>query len=323
MFTHKRIYNTIFSVIEKKALQREALIDEVTGKLIGLSVHSHRDIGKTTETRSSVAEVLAEMLETGVISEENSRIVCASCRFVALRAESLEKEILELLKSGPKNKQQIRDYLESTFGTYKTNTTKDDNILYSLNGQVIARLIRFGLIGVKDGAYYILPEKLAKLDNIAEMLSLKADFLTRIHSRGGEFFEHFIMTLLGKYIQSFGVTVTENRTSGGSADGGIDGIISTVSPLGFRERIMVQAKNRLELSSETVVRGFYGAVCAGGGSRGIFATTSDFYPSARAFLDGIDNCVGVNGDLIFKMAIKCQYGLKRIKGKYKIDNKIL
>lgn len=323
MFSHKRIYNTIFSVVDKNALHRDELIDLVSSKLVGKAVSPHGDIGKITATRSSVAQVLSEMLENGILKEEYGKIKCASCRYVALRAESLERKILELLQGGAKNKTQIRAYLEASFGTEKTATSKDDNTLYSLNGYVLSRLMRFGIVGSKDGLYYILPEKVAKLDDISEMIALKEDFLTRIHSRGGEFFEHYIMTLLGKYIESFGVTVTENRTTGGTADGGIDGIICTIGPLGFRERIMVQAKNRLELSNETTVRGFYGAVCAGGGSRGIFATTSDFHPAASEFLDGIDNCVGVNADMIFKMALKCQYGLKKIKGSYKIDNKII
>ena len=323
MFTHKRIYNAILGLIEKKPLTRGVLIDRVSERLVGFKVNSYGDIGKPSATRSSVAEVLDEMLDTGVLKEEGGEILCASCHYVALRAESLERKILELLREGAKNKQQIRTYLESSFGTDKTPTIKDDNTLYALNGHVLTRLVRFGIIGNKDSTYYIMPEKMARLDDIGEMISLKEDFLGRIHARGGEFFEHFIMTLLGKYIESFGVSVTENRTTGGTADGGIDGIICTVGPLGFRERIMVQAKNRLELTNETTVRGFYGAVCATGGSRGIFATTSDFHPSATEFLSGIDNCVGVNSDMIFKMAIKCQYGLRRIKGKYKIDNKII
>ena len=84
--------------------------------------------------------------------------------------------------------------------------------------------------------------------------------------------------------------------------------------LGFRETVMVQTKNRLDFSTETDVRGFYGAVCAAQGSRGIFATTSDFYASAKKFLDGIDNCVGVNGTMLFDMATEASYGIKKTKG---------
>ena len=86
---------------------------------------------------------------------------------------------------------------------------------------------------------------------------------------------------------------------------------------------MVQTKNRIDISTETDIRGFYGAVCAKQGSRGIFATSSDFHPMATKFLDSIDNCVGVNGDKIFSMASETGYGIKNDGTKLLIDNEII
>ena len=106
-------------------------------------------------------------------------------------------------------------------------------------------------------------------------------------------------------------------------DGGIDGIIKTVDYLGFRETVLIQAKNRTDLTVETTARGFLGAVYANGGNKGIFATTSDFHPAAKLFLNGIDNCVGLNGEDIFKMACAYTYGIKKKSGKLVVDNKIL
>ena len=323
MYGHKKIYNAILSCVNKKRLSRDSLVDSVASELSGIPISALGEVGRGTEISAEVGSVVDEMLDGGVLSVEGDVVVCCSSRYVALRAERLEKEILSLLDKRPRTKSEIRQHLEATLGTSKTATLKDDETLFSMNGNALTRLIRAGLIVLNKGKYSIAPEKRAKLDDIGDMLSLKSDFLTRIHSKGGEFFEHYIMTLLGKYLDSFGITVSENRVNGGSADGGIDGIMKTVNPLGFRENIMVQAKNRLELSTETVVRGFFGAVCASGGSRGIFATTSDFHPSAKAFLDGLDNCVGVNGDKIFEMAIRCKYGLKKINGKYTIDTRII
>ena len=94
------------------------------------------------------------------------------------------------------------------------------------------------------------------------------------------------------------------------------------SPIGMYS-MLIQAKNRLEVTSETTVRGFYGAVCASQGTRGIFATTSDFHESAKNFLEGIDNCVGVNADKIFALACECLYGITKQGKKYHIDTKIL
>ena len=131
------------------------------------------------------------------------------------------------------------------------------------------------------------------------------------------------MTLIKKYYEKNKKEVLECFVTGGSDDGGIDGIIKTRDELGFVETTMVQTKNRHEMASETDVRGFYGAVCAKNGTRGIYATSSDFHISASKFLDKIDNCIGINGEKIFALAIKCGYGIKTSHGKHSIDSKIL
>jgi len=124
-----------------------------------------------------------------------------------------------------------------------------------------------------------------------------------------------------QYYSKKGKTVLEAYVTGGSQDGGIDGVIKTRDELGFIETVMIQTKNRVDISSETDVRGFYGAVCAQKGSRGIFATTSDFHTSAKEFIDGLDDLVGIGGDRLFALAIECSYGIKKSAGALHIDEK--
>ena len=198
-----------------------------------------------------------------------------------------------------------------------------NNILSTLLGNLLKRLISLGIIVVTDGYYSISPKKEAKIDDIHSILSLREDFVIRLHTKGGEYFEHYFMTLLEKYMQKHGKTVVESKVNGGAADGGIDGIMKTTDSLGFKELIMVQMKNRLEETNETAVRGFWGSVCAYQGTRGIFATTSSFHPLAKEFLDNIDNCIGLDGEAIFKMALECQYGVKKKGGRYVLDTKVI
>ena len=176
---------------------------------------------------------------------------------------------------------------------------------------------------MSDAGYSLSERVSAKSGDINALLALKTEFIAKIHSRGGEFFENYFMALLGKYLEKHGKKVTECYVTGGSADGGIDGVAKTVDSLGFRETIMVQTKNRVDLSSETDVRGFYGAVCAKQGSRGIFVNSSDFHETAKEFLDSIDNCVGLNGERIFAMAIECSYGIKKVGGRLTVDERIV
>jgi restriction system protein len=176
---------------------------------------------------------------------------------------------------------------------------------------------------LENGYYALSSNASANADDINAMLNLKNEFLQKLHSRGGEFFENYFMTLLSKYSKKHGKKVIECYVTGGSADGGIDGVMKTEDSLGFREVIMVQTKNRIDIPSETDVRGFYGAVCAKRGTRGIYATTSDFHSGAKKFLDALDDCIGINGERIFAMAAECGYGIKKHGESLEIDSKVI
>ncbi len=322
MSNHALIYKIIADLLNSGAKSRPDTINEAARRL-AKSSQSKGARPNIADLRARVGAVFNEMLEFGVISTEKDKYVMTCARPVAIRVELCEKEILQLLKGGNRTKYEIRESLEKSFGTKCTPSLKDDNILFSYIGQILKRLLRFGVIELKENSYCLKKENVAKIDDIGAMLEVKGEFLTRLHAKGGEFFEHYFMTLLGKYLSKHGRAILENYTTGGSSDGGIDGVIKTEDSLGFKETIMIQTKNRLETASETTVRGFFGAVCAKNGTRGIFATTSDFHPSATAFLDGIDNCVGVDGSRLFDMAKECQYGMKKKQDAWSVDKNLL
>lgn len=326
MKSNKLIYIKIVDILEKGPLTRRALIDAYIGTL-GLTREQLLDrstTGKANIERSRVGAALAEMRERGMITKSPDGLYSAADQKpVIVRFERCESEILRMLDGSPMTKASIRKELTRVFGTDKTVTEKDDNKLFAYMGDALRRMVRDGVLQITDGRYSIAERIAAKIDDIDGMLRLKSSFLTRLHKKGGEFFETFFMTLLEKYITLNGKKVTSNSTTGGSADGGIDGIIETVDCLGFRETVMVQTKNRSDTTIETTVRGFYGAVCARQGSRGIFVTSSDFHPAATAFLDSIDNCVGVDGSKLFEMAIATHYGIKKSGAELVVDDKIL
>ncbi len=322
MTNHKKIFTTIIRLLDKEPLRADALISSVVSSISNIAAKKGVSIISSSELRATVSSVLSDMLSDGAVALEGGLYRVAISKPVIIRAEACEREILSVLGSGASSKHGLRAALEEKLGTKNTPTLKDDDILYSYIGRILKRLENKGAVLQKDGVYSIAPTTAARLNDIDRMLALKGEFLSRLHSKGGEFFEHYFMTLVGKYLAKHGKTIIENYTTGGANDGGIDGILKTEDVLGFKETIMVQTKNRLEATNETVVRGFWGAVCAKGGSRGIFATSSDFHEGAREFMDSIDNCIGVDGDQIFKMAIECLYGIKQRDGRYIIDSKI-
>lgn len=323
---YRMIYQAILDALENAPLDRATLIKEAI-KSFSLSKKEMADNstnGRLNVLRSMCGTIINEMHNRSLITRDSDYLYhkCTE-KPVAIRIERCEEEILRLLKESAKTKAELKDTLVQFFGTDETATVKDDNVLFTYIGQILKRLVAEKMLKYDGSVYSIAPARSAEINNRQEILSLKSDFLSIIHSKGGEFFEHYFMNLLEKYLIRCGKNVTESFVTGGSADGGIDGIAKTVDSLGFKETIMVQTKNRNEITNETDIRGFYGAVCAAQGSRGIYAITADFHPMAKKLLDSIDNCVGVNGDKLFSMAADCSYGLIRENGKLTIDTELL
>ncbi len=320
---HKKIYQTALAVLEAHALPHDRLIEEIISKLYGHIGDNSGDVGEFTEVRGRIGTVIKEMREDGVILNNDGYYSADTERHLALRIESCESEIVKLLAKAPKSKDELRTHLINYFKTNSTPSDDDDRRLFTYIGQTLRRLTDNKTIAVMDGKYALCEESRAKIDDLSAMLELKDTFLRKIHRGGGEFFEHYIVTLLKKYFTSLGNTVIEARVVGGANDGGVDGIIKQVTPIGFRETVMIQAKNRTDEATETSLRGFYGVLCASGATHGIYATTSDLHPSAKNFLSGIDNCIYINGDDIFNMACKCLYGIRKRHGVLTVDNKII
>ena len=322
----KSVYFKILDLLKGGAMQRRELISAYT-ETLGLTREELLDRstgGRLNVSRSVAGGAIDEMLRKGIIKKNaDGAYIATEQKPVVIRNERCENYIIKLLSERAMTKAMLKESLIKLFGTDKTLTERDDSKLFSVLSDILRRLTKDGIILQSEGVYS-LPDRIeARVDDISGMLTLKESFLSRLHRKGGEFFEDYFMTLLGKYVERHGKTVLTNTTTGGADDGGIDGIMTTVDILGFRETVMVQTKNRSDLASETDVRGFYGAVCARQGSRGIYAISSDFHYSAKQFLDGIDNCVGINGTDIFKMAIETAYGIKKSKDGLSVDEKLI
>lgn len=320
---HTRLYKVITDTLSDSPKNRTELVNSVCNKL-GIGIAKLDAGSKNTCLRANIGTVLNEMVDSGLIMlDSNKTYYLSSTRPVIIRIERCEREIIKAISEAPQTKRTLKQRLESVFGADKTSSRKDDDIISSYLGQLIKKLQKYGTIQLLNGEYVLSESVSANLENINEILLLKSEFIAKIHSKGGEFFENYFMTLLSKYSIIQGKKILECYVTGGSDDGGIDGVMKTEDSLGFRETTLVQTKNRLEIATETDVRGFYGALYAKKGTRGIYAISSDFHPGADAFLAPLDDCIGVNGDKIFEMAIKCGYGIKKQGGNFVIDSKIL
>ena len=323
---HSRIYKKVSELLTRSPRNRAEL---VTGCLGGFGL-SEAELGDRSAgsrqniLRGLIGELINEMHESGIIGlDRMGRYFLVTDAPVVVRIERCEREIIKALTEEKKTKAELRDGLMTAIGAAKTATRRDDDLVSNYMGHILKRLCDRGAVTLTNGVYALSEKASAKAEDINAMVTLKSEFIARLHSRGGEFFENYFMALIRKYHERCGHRVIECYVTGGSADGGIDGVIKTEDRLGFIETAMVQTKNRLEMPSETDVRGFYGAVCAKQGSRGIYVTTSDFHSDARAFLDSIANCVGVNGDRIFRMAVECGFGIKKCSGRLTVDERVI
>ena len=327
MTTDKSIYYKLVDILESSPKTRRELIDTY---IASLPLTKAQRLDKSTAgvaniNRSTAGTAINEMLRKGIITRSPDGIYTAGeQKPIIIQSERCESAILDLIaKRGSASKADIKEELVRAFGTERTISEKDDNFLFSLISQILERLVNDEVLIYRKKAYSLSERVVAKIDDINGVLKLKESFRSSIYKNGGEFFEYYFMTLLGKYLELHHKKVVSNTVTAGSADGGIDGILETTDPLGFRETIMVQTKNRAEMTIETDVRSFYGAVCAKQGSRGIYAITSSFHSSAKAFLDSIDNCVGIDGDMLFKMAMETGYGLKKCNDTLCVDDNII
>ena len=167
---------------------------------------------------------------------------------------------------------------------------------------------------------------------------LRENFLKRLRSLGGDYFEYYSVYLLERYSMKNGRRLEGLKISGGDHDGGIDGEIELTDKLGFRETIYIQAKNwnpekgdeRLWVVGETLLQQFIGACACRQAKdkkqhcRGIFITTSRFTPDAKRILDDLsDKIVGYDGEDLYEAAKECKFGLLYENGNWKLDEKLL
>ena len=321
-----KLYKTVTEVLAKSPRTRKQLIADVIGEL-QLTREQLADRGVNSLQnilRSRLGTMINDMQKHGVITlDEQMRYTLVYEKPITVRVEGCEREIFRALSESPMTRTEIRNRVLTALGADKTASLLDDEKIYACTGQIIKHLKDDGAITLEGGRYSLSPKLVAKVDDVNALLSLRSEFLSAVHTQGGEFLENYFMALLARYMEKQGKKVLECYVTGGTEDGGIDGIIKTEDPLGFRETIMVQTKNRMIVIDETAVRGFYGAVCAKQGSRGIYVVSASFHSGAKKFLDSIDNCVGVDGNRLFSMALECLYGIKKTAGGLVIDEKII
>ena len=272
--------------------------------------------------RSYIGTAFNDLLNKKDIIRYNDGYVLAKEELVIVKEDQCETQILKLLHSKSYTKSELYTELDKHFGTNLTTSTRDDNDLRSLAGNVLMNLLESNRVEFAGGRY--CEKRYLTVDDADNVPLPEEQFKEKLYKRlwhmGGKNFESFCANVLEKYFSMTGQFVIFCDITGGSDDGGIDIVLETIDGLGFYEKIMVQTKCRDRAQiNEKEIREFYGALNALGGSRGLYITTTSYHYGAKKLLDSIDNCVGIDGDKLFELIKKTEYGICKTKSGYTFD----
>ena len=275
--------------------------------------------------KSYLGTALNDLLNKKHILRDGDRYYLAEAELVIVKEDLARDEIKNILSKGRYTKDEVFAHLERFFGTDSTLSTKDDYTLRSLAGNILFELTQNGEIEIQESRYTLSKEleKTQKSNTPLPENEFKPIFFKNLWLRGGSFFESFVANLLEKYYSISGKMVVYCDVSGGSDDGGIDVVLEIVDYLGFVEKIKVQTKNRDKAQvTEKEIREFYGAMNAQRGTRGIYVTTTYFHPTAQDLMDSLDDLVGIDGDKLWELIKRTQYGIKKTKDLFSFDTEI-
>ncbi len=297
-------------------LPREELIEKT---VLRLTAADKRGLSGDSERLSVyIASVLGEAVAEETVACEEELYRLGRLATLSFSRAAVEKELLSLLQTGGRTKRQIFSHLSKVFSVEKTEERKDDLSLSSLAGQILKELISSGALRQRDGVFSIAActpfRPLSGEELFPAVFSL-------LYERGGAFFEKFICGLLEKFFRLSGKRILRCEVCGGSDDGGIDCLIDTEDALGFVEYHVIQTKCRRSIHvTEKEIREFFGAMNIKAGTRGLFVTTSTFHPAAKALLDTLPDCVGLDGEAIRRLMEHCHYGyLENRDGSFSLD----
>lgn len=141
--------------------------------------------------------------------------------------------------------------------------------------------------------------------------SVAANLLERLSQVSPTQFEHIVLELLHK--MGYGAHRDDVQRTGGSGDGGIDGIIH-LDKLGF-EKVYIQAKRWQGPVGRKDIQAFYGALAGRRATRGVFLTTSTFTKQAEEYAAGAESIVLVQGRRLAQLMIDHEVGVS-LKPRY-------
>ena len=318
----------------KNTWYRKELIEQSL-KNFNLSEEELKDYNSSStliKAMSMIGSVISSMLNNGDLSIDNGKVITlGNDDNILIREAKVEiflKEYFLLNHSAIYS--TLFEKAQIYFKTNQTKSLKDDEELDSQLKNKLEYLMKTNFIKLKNGTYHFNIDHPYPNTEIGNCLNdchfngnIYERFIEAININGGEFLEKYAVDLLSAYFISSNHQLLKNNVTGGSNDGGLDGIIEIVDELGYFEKILIQtkARNRVHVTVKEI-REFYGALTVENGTRGIFVTNSTYHYQAQEFIQKAKNLIGIDGLRLFDLALKCKYGITNKNGKLILDDKI-
>lgn len=335
----KMVNDVIVSLFETREKRtRKDLIDEAM-KHYGLSEMQLSDRSSTslaTRYKSLTGSVINELLEQRLIEYDGTELRLVNTVQETQQSINYKTRILTLLSDGqPRTRAEILNEIagennrkapDSSDNSAKRDANKRAFVGTSLRqlediGEVFRRNGRYFVKQSEKypatpiGAHFIDTEKVY-LEAVAGRLrrakyenKLKMAYMKAININGSVFME--ILALKAVKVL-FGKSVVSDELTAGPNDNGIDGIVEVIDPLGFREKILIQAKTRQRLNTSVTVkelREFAGVMQGARAAKGVMATNASIHEEGKRFAATIPNLTCIDKDRLFDIALKHSLGI--------------
>ncbi|HHT83218.1 MAG: restriction endonuclease [Christensenellales bacterium] len=339
--TRLALRKLVLQTIGQKAKKRKQLIMDVINKC-GYGKEELKDTGSdslSTRLKSFTGIVINELLE--------EKALLMTDDFKIVSAESLpdKKEILEIFlkkyltedelkdnsPSGKKN--IIKAVLGDLIRRKRSEIAKAIDVVAYLDEELRKNeTVYNNIIKQKEKCYPQTPlgnklKLINKRFNDCKKGALKKEIYRKeahktamecISLAGGEFFERFCMSLIKA---CYGDKVIKDELTAGPGDKGIDGIIIVCDEIGFKEKILIQAKTKrkrgfIPLSE---IREFLGVMTSENATKGLMISNSNYHKETEKFASKVKNLILIDQKKLIELMEKYQIGFVNEDGIIKID----
>lgn len=305
----KKCKRDILEILKDGPKPRKSVMDAAVARS-GMTEGELKDrsaSGSLTVYRSIVGTALADMKKYGDISIDGKETVSLKKKpSVIINEAEIAPYILNLLQSHAMTEGELAERATVYFGATETLTLDDDEAVRRTVEKLLPSLVKRGKISRIGGRYSIGSDMIV----MKRPTSVLEEFISFLNSKGGEFFESYSAMLLERYFTFCGKTVESCNVIGGSDDGGIDVMLTVSDWLGFRDKVLVQCKQKATANvTLNEVKQFVGAFYVEKGTKGIFMTTARFHREATSVINGLRDIVAIDGERLFGISKKCSCGI--------------